>query len=911
MTHPATTSSIAATGDSLLADLMERLTEKLANGDGSAAVEAFLLEHPAEAERLRRIMPTLQVLAMLDSWSGAAHRRLGVSPDIARGLDVSPDIARRLGVSPDIARRLGVSPDIAHDIVGRASRRPAQGPGATGKGSEFNVQGSEFKVGEGKGTLNLEPGTWNSPLPILGDYRILREIGRGGMGIVYEAEQISLHRRVALKVLPLAGMLDERALTRFKNEAQAAASLTHPNIVPIYAIDCESGIHYYAMQFIDGQPLDRVIAALREGEAAREGEAPAEPISSLSLWERAGVRVLNDDPPNRDETSPSPNPKSKIQSLKSGPQRYRCVAELGIQAAEALQYAHDRGIIHRDIKPANLLLGNDGKLWITDFGLAHIEGADNLTMSGDLLGTLRYMSPEQALGSLTSIDHRTDIYSLGATLYELLTGQPVVAGHDRGQLLRQIAEHDPRPPRQLDRRIPVDLETIVLKTLSKEPGDRYLSARELRDDLQRYIEHRPICARRLGLISRMAKWSQRNQGLVAAAATAVVFSAALLGGLLGWWTRDRAAQRAAMDSLKQEAVNANRKLGIVLTDSGKGEEAIAIMQRPIELQPDTANHQYGLGRVLHQYGKLDEAIAAYRKALELDPRHHKAHNNLGCALQTLGQHDEAVREFRTALGIKPDYALPHYGLGTHFMMLGLLDEAMAHFREAIARQSDHVESHIDLATCLLRRGQFAEAHAEYRLADEIILEHPEWPNPREDHTQRATRIINLDTRLDDILSGKVQPADAKETTEFAALCFWKGRYAAAVKLYTRAFTSDRTIVAAGNDASNEYQAACAAVLAADSQVHDDPVLASGERIRLLDQAHEWLALDLVRLQKLIESEDMATRRLAEGALARWQHDPNLASIRNQTSLSSLPVVEQQQWAQLWREAKRVREQSPQ
>src|SRR5205823_14119961 len=175
---------------------------------------------------------------------------------------------------------------------------------------------------------------------------------------------------------------------------------------------------------------------------------------------------------------------------------FHTIARLGMQAAEAIDYSHELGVIHRDIKPANMLVDGRGKLWITDFGLVHCQSQAGLTMSGDLVGTLRYMSPEQALAKRVLVDHRTDIYSLGATLYELLTGEPVFAGNDRQELLRQIAFEEPRPPRRVNRAIPAELETIVLKALEKNPAERYGTAQELAQDLERYLKDEPIRARR-------------------------------------------------------------------------------------------------------------------------------------------------------------------------------------------------------------------------------------------------------------------------------------------------------------------------------------------------------------------------------------------------------------------------------
>ena len=225
---------------------------------------------------------------------------------------------------------------------------------------------------------------------------------------------------------------------------------------------------------------------------------------------------------------------------------FRTVARLALQAAEALEHAHARGILHRDIKPANLLLDAEGQLWVTDFGLAQVQGDDRLTLTGDLLGTLRYMSPEQALGRRVVIDHRTDVYSLGVTLYELLTLRPAFDGRDRAEILRRIADEEPPPLRKLNPAVPADLETIVLKAMAKEPASRYATAQDLADDLRRFLEDRPIRARRPGLLDRAAKWSRRHRSVVTTAALLLV-----LGTAVSTWQSFRAtrAERLAQTRL--------------------------------------------------------------------------------------------------------------------------------------------------------------------------------------------------------------------------------------------------------------------------------------------------------------------------------------------------------------------------
>ena len=333
---------------------------------------------------------------------------------------------------------------------------------------------------------------------LLGDFRILREVGRGGMGVVYEAEQVSLNRRVALKVLPLAATLDPRQLQRFRHEARAAGLLHHSHIVPVYGVGSERGIHYYAMQLIEGCSLASVIALWRG-----PGE---EPKGSTCAWAKSDAAAGGAE-------TPSPAARATMPSRLEG-KPFRRIAELVAQAADALEYAHAMGVVHRDVKPANLLLDAGGKVWVTDFGLARLGEGPGLTVSGDLLGTLRYMSPEQALAQHGLVDHRTDIYSLGATLYELLTRRPAVDGASKEEVLHRLAFAEPVAPRKLDRSIPAELETVTLKALAKDPRERYATAQELADDLQRWLTDRPIMARPPGLVQRLRKWSHRHRPLV-------------------------------------------------------------------------------------------------------------------------------------------------------------------------------------------------------------------------------------------------------------------------------------------------------------------------------------------------------------------------------------------------------------
>jgi eukaryotic-like serine/threonine-protein kinase len=485
----------------------------------------------------------------------------------------------------------------------------------------------------------------------LGDYRILRELGRGGMGVVYEAEQQSLHRRVALKVLPFAAVLDPRQLQRFKNEAQAAANLHHSNIVPVFALNCERGVYYYAMQFINGHPLSLVIEELQrlKGQARSGPERGSVEIAPVAESLSSGRWTpLSDHNPassniNREVTGSSvatqlAGPMAGKDS--AGPSFFRTAAKLGIQVADAMQYAHDHAIVHRDIKPSNLLVDAEGHIWVADFGLALMQASPNITMPGDLLGTVRYMSPEQALANRVPIDHRTDIYSLGATLYELLALRPAFEGKDRQELLRQIAFDDPRPLRRVNESIPRELETIVGKCMAKRPDDRYPSAQELAADLRRFLADQPILAKPPTIRDRVSKWSRRHRAVVVSSCVSLILAVMGLSASTVLVLHQRNIARQQYDraeaNLRLARVNVDRMLKWMEGQEFSPVPYLARLRQdvleqslsfhrsllPEKVQDPDARRDAGevylqLGRIKALLGKDAEAAQAYREGLKL------------------------------------------------------------------------------------------------------------------------------------------------------------------------------------------------------------------------------------------------------------------------------------------------------
>ena len=311
----------------------------------------------------------------------------------------------------------------------------------------------------------------------LGDYELLEEIGRGGQGVVFRARQKSLNRIVALKVIGLGQWATKAHLKRFRLEAEAAASLDHPCIVPIYEVGERDGQCYFSMKFVEGGQLDEVV--------------------------------------------------------KDAPMSIRQAVELIAKVARTVHYAHEHGILHRDIKPGNILLDAKGEPHLTDFGLARlVESESTITRTVEVLGTPSYMAPEQAAGNNTKLTNATDVYGLGAILYQLLTGHPPFAGGTTYETIKLLLETEPRPPRLWNAKVDRDLSTICLKCLEKDPQRRYSSALVLAEDLERWLRHEPILARRTGVVHRGKKWLQRNPTAAGIAVLSLALIAAV--GVIVW-----------------------------------------------------------------------------------------------------------------------------------------------------------------------------------------------------------------------------------------------------------------------------------------------------------------------------------------------------------------------------------------
>ncbi|MBN2292688.1 MAG: tetratricopeptide repeat protein [Pirellulales bacterium] len=734
MVDHTTTLSQTVVTDPVLDNLLAEISEKIHAGE-PVDIEVLIREFPDQARRLRQLLPAIQALA-----------DLGLS-----AVDGSLNTVR-----------------------------PEHGETITG---------------------------------FLGDFRIIKEIGRGGMGIVYEAEQVSLGRRVALKVLPFAAVLDPKQLQRFKNEAQAAAVLDHPNIVHVYSVGCERGVHYYAMQYIEGHSLTELISQLHQLSKpdANGREKKASPVSQMAhdlTTGRLGVQapIPRCEVPADPNTVVSPPSTATICAEETLPdvetvlsstegsirsqEFFQAAARLCIQAAEALEHAHQMGVVHRDIKPSNLLVDSHGHLWITDFGLALTQIRPNLTLTGDVLGTLRYMSPEQASGESHVLDHHTDIYSLGLTLYELLTLEPAFVGDDRQILVQQVLEDDPRPPRQINAAIPRDLETIVLKATAKEPRSRYATARELADDLRRFLDDEPIRAKRPSLADRAAKWSRRHSTVVRLSALFLMITTVLLAISTvmiarGYRAQSRERERAvfnlkvameAVDQIYLDYIDQNRWRFSEKGHAYEGPvtpEGRKLLTKAITFYENfaEANREEPLQR--------GECIKAYARISEIQSK--------------LGMYDESERTSEKAIAMStqmnPDsrgtaeskkYQAEVYDIRAMcFLLQGKLDEAQDAVDHSLKLVPDGIHARIGRGAVFLRKGDPQRAMVDLNRALEldphnsdahsirgaVFFSQLDWDRAIDEYTEALKFVKGIDA-VDTYLS-RAQAYNAKRRYDLA------------------------------------------------------------------------------------------------------------------------------------------------
>jgi len=589
------------------------------------------------------------------------------------------------------------------------------------------VRAQRAEICDSKKSLNLK-------ITRLGDLRVIAEIGRGGMGVVYEAEQESLGRRVAVKVLPKTVMLTEKQLQRFDREARTAARLHHTNIVPVFGVGEQDGCRYYVMQLISGASLEQVIASLRR-QAAVDGEETIDLNDSTLAITGVVKALLRDDfesaveLPGSAATSDFPAtaefPANKFPAsedvhsaptvddvedekiapnLKLSSAYWRGVARIGMQASEALAYAHQQHILHRDIKPGNLLLDPQGVLWVADFGLAKALESNAVTGTGDVVGTPRFMAPEQFSGDATPL---SDIYSLGLTLYELLTLQPVhKSGMRRGE--------PPKRPRSIHPKIPRDLETIVLKAIELEPSQRYASAEEMAADLERFLADEPIQARRSSIPARLWRWSRRNPALALANSIAAFLLIMVAGvSLWGYITTQKAHAKTTDANKVTEAALLREQEARSRAEEASSQVALALdrekeQRSRAEYASDLAN-----AALLREQEERDRAFDASELATE-------ALDRIFASLAPDTEYDSIAPSLQDEAGVT--YEAP-FQPRVSVENAALLEQLVTYYDELAIQQGDNndlryktADAYRRVGAIRMRLGQFPEAHAAYERA---------------------------------------------------------------------------------------------------------------------------------------------------------------------------------------------------
>lgn len=597
---------------------------------------------------------------------------------------------------------------------------------------------------------------------MLGGFRLIREISRGGMGIVYEAEQESLSRRVALKVLPPSPLLTDTERSRFQREGTAIARLHHSHIVPVFGMGEQDGVQYCVMQYIEGYSLNRLLVALRQrcgrvsscddgsdsssgaastSDVTREAELPDFPL-------RSAVDSLVESDVQDSEANLSP-------TYNLSPQYWRNIARLGADVADALQHAHHQGVLHRDIKPGNLILDQDGHVWVADFGLAKVHDSQSLTTRGNLVGTLRYSPPEQFQGQS---DARSDIYSLGLTLYELCTLETAFSSSDRHELVRQVVTETPASPRSVNAKIPRDLETIILKAIAPEPQNRYQTACALSDDLENYLADRPLAARRLSALQRGFRWCRRHRaeatlgGLVLAMLMLVPIIASIAffreARLRRESDQTAAATLEALDRVynsylpdwtTSSTVSAHGSISVTPATAQLLEELVGFYtdvahrshngsEKRIVIESATALRRVGL--IYHRLGKFQKARRSYEEAIQRLGVCYRQYPDAEVSLQ----YATTLNEFGVVFWTEHRF---HRALRSHQQALTLLTEI-------VERNQDDASLQFEFARTLYLMGRRGRG-----LGGAVLLGHSQalrkiqtkHPNYGKENVDRATAVL--------------------------------------------------------------------------------------------------------------------------------------------------------------------------
>jgi serine/threonine protein kinase/Flp pilus assembly protein TadD len=588
--------------------------------------------------------------------------------------DAAQHIAEHVAVCPRCsARRDRVLKEhrLLHSRL--ADLDPETAPIVTPQGSMLTIHGPDPQA------------STHLTLPTIDGYEIRGILGKGGMGIVYEAVQLALNRRVAVKVLPaIVGSANRDLVARFKREAAAASKLHHSSIIPIYDFgECRDG-YYYAMELLDGDALNVIIERIAAGTSTYQ--SPTEIAALVGVGESASA------PKSSGPVTKSNS--SRSTSSSRGKLYYRQIATWIADAADALHYAHLRGLIHRDVKPANIVLCRTGRIVVVDFGLVKEAAEESVTMTGSILGTYRYMSPEQVGAKRITVDARTDVYSLGATLYELLTLQPAFPAREQSELLGQIIWKEPTPPRRTAPSVPVDMQTICLKAMEKSPNQRYASAQDMAEDLRRFIGDLPISARPISLVGRIGKHVRRRPGVTALVALIglLVPAVAVTYSLFRGEALEKQQASQALQAQAEEQLSEKRQLAVEAWLRGNSAKAEKVFKELIREYPNDYPSLVNYANFLKDCwlaegapGLLEHSLAYAEEAIRIAPAEAvEAWNTKLIVLRNMGRYADALNACDQAKRLQPEYYPIWANEGTIHALRGDLPAATKALRQACA-----------------------------------------------------------------------------------------------------------------------------------------------------------------------------------------------------------------------------------
>ena len=560
----------------------------------------------------------------------------------------------------------------------------------------------------------------------LGDFEILKMVGHGGMGAVFLAQQVSLDREVALKVISSVGGQQAKHLDRFKRESKVLAKISHPNIVPIYEVGQHGPYSYFAMEYVKGVSLDKVLSSIRNAK-------PDEKASKVMHKCLEAQASIYEDTLSEDDSS---------KGAEIDTDYIVEISRIIVSIASALDYAHNKGILHRDIKPSNILISSDGTAKLVDFGLAKGQTQESITITGEFFGTPSYVSPEQ-IRKPDTVDRRSDVFSLAATFYECLTLHVPFEGDTVNETLTHVISREAVPPKKYCPRLSTDFNTVLLHALEKLPDDRYQTAGDFVADIRNILEFKPITAKRPSITRRAYKTLRRNPlkiTIIGISIIVVVLGFFLYSNymqerqkttatklyLIAQQQYGRGKVEEALTYYKK-AVKANPNyieayhfIGLCYYSTGQYSEAIANCKKALKIKPDYTTAYVLLFDVYNKLGHYDKAVEISKQLIALCPNDAVAYNNLGYALGKLGSHGEAEENYKQAIVIDPNNFLAYSNLGLLYCdNLGRLEDALLFLKEAVRINPSDATAYYNLGLALQKLSLYKETTEAFKQAIRI------------------------------------------------------------------------------------------------------------------------------------------------------------------------------------------------